>query len=250
MDIKNNKPENQNESTTVTPRQALIYAALVGWKGDEPSPWFCPVAIDDILAWAKSHFQGTKESLITAFKELETEGLFFEIHKGVFDPPCYFCSYKTHFLNEISDGKANIDYWDGVSEDYDEKYGLKTWRTMGLCAGQGSQGPSDAPWGPCLGYSCCWFEEGDKKCNHELLFSPNKTVICDGCGKETLRENLKNFSSGLVCDDGYIFCQPKVCPDCTNSLSALKRLCKIWSGNIDEKRSREEFKKKQVEDHE
>ena len=129
MDIKNNKPENQNESTTVTPRQALIYAALVGWKGDEPSPWFCPVAIDDILAWAKSHFQGTKESLITAFKELETEGLFFEIHKGVFDPPCYFCSYKTHFLNEISDGKANIDYWSGVSEDYDEEYGLKTWRT-------------------------------------------------------------------------------------------------------------------------
>ena len=101
MDITNNTAENQGEPATVTHRQALIYAALVGWHGDEPCPWICPISIEDILAWAKSHFHGTMDSLIPAFKELEVEGLFFEIHKGLFDPACYFCSYKTDFLKEI-----------------------------------------------------------------------------------------------------------------------------------------------------
>ena len=56
------------------------------------------------------------------------------------------------------------------SEDYDEQYD-KTWRKMGLCAGQGSQGPSDAPWGPCLGSSCFWFEDNKEYCNHGLTFN-------------------------------------------------------------------------------
>jgi hypothetical protein len=169
MALTNNSAENRDEPAIVTPRQALIYAALVGWHGDEPCPWISPISIEDILAWAKSHFHGTIDSLIPSFKELEVEGLFFEIHKGLFDPACYFCSYKTDFLIEIPDGEDYTDYWDGFSEDYDEQYGFKTWRTLGLCAGQGSQGPSDTPWGPCLGSSCCWFEDNGE-CNHGLKF--------------------------------------------------------------------------------
>ena len=44
MDITNNKNENQSKPAAVTPRQALIYAALVGWHGDEPCPWISPIS--------------------------------------------------------------------------------------------------------------------------------------------------------------------------------------------------------------
>ena len=167
MSITNNKTENKDERTEVPSRQALIYAALVGWRCDEPCPWISPISIEDILAWAKSHFHGTMDSLIPAFKELEVEGLFFEIHKGFFNPACYFCSYKTDFLKGISDGEEHIDYWNDFSMDYDESHGMKGWRKQGICAGQGSLGPSD--WGPCLGSSCCWFEDSSK-CKHDLKF--------------------------------------------------------------------------------
>jgi len=174
MDIENNKTKDQEELPAVTPRQALIYAALVGWNGDEPSPWISPISIEDIFAWANSHLHGTVDSLIPAFEKLEAEGLFFEIHKGLFDPSCYFCSYRTDFLKEIPDGEDYTDCWGGFSEDYDERYGFKTWRALGLCAGQGSQGPSDASWGPCLGSSCCWFKDSSE-CNHGLEFKIKKS---------------------------------------------------------------------------
>jgi hypothetical protein len=168
------KSEGQNsepQSESITPRQALIYAALTGWKGDEPNPWFCPVAINDLLAWAGSYHPEPVDSLPRAFEELVLEGLFFEICRGLFDPPCYYCSFDSRFLEELPDGPEYVDYWRSLVDDYDEEYGRSTWRSLGLCAGQGSQGPSDSPWGPCLGASCCWFVDGDERCNHDLRFA-------------------------------------------------------------------------------
>lgn len=173
MAADNNKSKGRNESAMVTPRQALIYAAAEGWKGDGPSPWISPVANNDILAWAESHLSSSTynhQILLSAFEKLIQEGLFFEIHKGLYNPPCLYCSFDTNFLKEIPDGEKYADFWNDCVQRYDEEYGSKTWRRLGLCAGQGSQGPSDAPWGPCLGSSCCWFEDNKEYCNHELRF--------------------------------------------------------------------------------
>lgn len=169
--MKSHDKNCEAQSEQITPRQALIYAALTGWKGDEPNPWFCPVAINDLLAWAGSHRPDSVGSLPQAFEELVREGLFFEIHRGLFDPPCYYCSFQSRFLEELPDGQEHVDYWEGLVDDYDDRYGLKTWRRLGLCAGQGSEGPSGSPWGPCLGASCCWFVDGDERCHHDLHFA-------------------------------------------------------------------------------
>ena len=243
----NNKSESQNESIMNTPRQALIHAAVEGWKGDGQCSWISPTTATDICAWAESHLVGSAQNqgLLQAFEELVLEGLFFEIHHGLFDPSCYYCSFNSVFLEEIPNGSQYVDFWNDLVLRYDEEHGLSTWRHLGLCAGQGSQGPSDAPWGPCLGTSCCWFGDGSERCNHGLKFSMNQIVVCDGCGKEVIRENLEKFTSGLMSSDGYVFCHPKVCGNCTNSRSALIRLCKKWMGMADEKRSLEEFERSQ-----
>lgn len=34
----------------ITPRQALIYAALCGWKGDEPCSWISPIEKESLIA--------------------------------------------------------------------------------------------------------------------------------------------------------------------------------------------------------
>ena len=173
MATDNNKSKGRNESAMVTPRQALIYAAAEGWKGDGPSPWISPVANDDILAWAESHLSSSthnRQVLLSAFEKLIQERLFFEIHKGLFNSPSFYCSFDANFLKEIPDGEEYADFWNDCVQRYDEEYGFKTWRILGLCAGQGSQGPSDAPWGPCLGSSCGWFEDNKEHCNHGLRF--------------------------------------------------------------------------------
>jgi hypothetical protein len=227
----------------MTPRQAFIYAALGGWKGDEPNPWICPMEFNDIGAWAKSYLPMSTDLLPEAFEELTQEGLFFEIHHGLFDPPCYYCSFDSDFLREIADGPEHVDFWKDLTDRYDQEHGLKTWRRLGLCAGQGSQGPSDAPWGPCLGASCCWFMDGTERCNHDLRFAKGLKVPCAGCGQEVVREELHKFASGIWLRDSSFARQPLVCRNCISSHDALLRLSRQYS-SVDKKRTLQEFERK------
>lgn len=210
----------------VTPRQALVYAALCGWYGDDPGPWISPVAVDDILAWAKSHYRGPVEDLAPVFEDLVTEGLFFEVCHGLFDPPCYYCKFDSRFLHGLPDGSEHTLAWDSYVDDYDDEHGSKTWKRLGLCAGQGSQGPSDAPWGPRLGASCCWFEDGSKHCRHQLAFAKGLTVVCPGCGQDTVREELKKFGFDFYSDGNISYSRLRVCKRCVHSREALVKLCK------------------------
>jgi hypothetical protein len=157
-----------------TPRQALVLAALSGWSGDSPCSWISPAAREDIIAWGGSHYGGPSSHLEVAFSALELEGLFFEVHPAVFYPAVYYCSFDPDFLQEIPDPGQYYVLWEAFVDEYDDEYGI-TWCHTGLCSGQGSQGPSDARWGPCLGSSCCWYKAGEKSCNHGLSF--NRSVL-------------------------------------------------------------------------
>jgi len=162
----------------------------------------------------------------------------------LFDPPCYYCEFDSRFLRELPDGSEHTLAWDSYVDDYDDEHGSKTWKRLGLCAGQGSQGPSDALWGPCLGASCCWFEDGSKHCNHQLTFAKGLTVVCPGCGQDTVREELKKFGSDFYSDGKISYSRPRVCKRCVHSREALVRLCKRnrW---IDWDRTLEAFEKAQ-----
>lgn len=170
-----------SQTKSITPRQALISAALCGWKGDEPSTWISPVVAEDILGWAKSYLPGPNKFLASAFENLVTEGLFFEIHHGVFDPPCYYCSFVADFLKEIPTGPDFIDFWEDIVDKYNKEYGLSIWHRLGVCAGQGSQGPSGEGWGSCLGASCCSFLDGSEHCTHDLNFVRGLKVLKKKC---------------------------------------------------------------------
>ena len=152
----------------LSPRQALLSAALSGWRGDTPCSWISPATRDTIIAWGESHYGGPTAHLERAFTALELEGLFFEVHPTTFFPPAYYCCLDSDFIEELPDVVGEHELWDGLVEEYDEEHGF-TWRRTGICAGQGSQGPSD--WGPCLGPSCVWFQEGNESCNHDLSFN-------------------------------------------------------------------------------
>lgn len=153
-----------------TPRQALVLAALSGWRGDDPCSWISPVTREDLIAWGESHYGGPSAHLELAFTALELEGLFFEVHPAIFDPAVYYCCFDPDFLQELPDASQYHELWESFSDEYDEEDGI-TWRRTGLCAGQGSQGP----WGPCLGSSCCCFWDGKESCNHGLAF--NRAVL-------------------------------------------------------------------------
>lgn len=165
----------------ITPRQAMILAALVGWAGDRPCSWQSPVDGDDLLTWGLSHYVGykkallgeRKEDLVPALRALEIEGLFFQVQHRLFQNPVYYCSYDIGFLNEIFDGAKHVSFWAHLANDNDQEYG-RTWRATGVCAGQGSQS-GDSRWGPCLGTSCSWFEAGSDHCNWSLNF--NTTLV-------------------------------------------------------------------------
>jgi hypothetical protein len=241
--MKNTCDDSESQSGSITPRQALIYAALAGWRGDEPNPWFCPVAIDDLLAWAASYRPHPIDSLSQVLDELVLEGLFFEVHRGLFSPPCYYCSYAVKFLRDIPDGLEHVEYWQGLMDRYDEEHGPDIWRRLGLCAGQGSQGPSDAPWGPCRGTACCWFVNGNERCNHSLRFAKGLKVSCVGCGQETVREELRKFASGIWLKDSEYATYPVVCGKCVNSPKALARLIEQHS-DTDKERTVQEFRRR------
>jgi len=151
-----------------TPRQALVLAALSGWRGDSPCSWISPTTREDLIAWGESHYGGPPAHLEIAFTALELEGLFFEIHPAIFYPAVYYCCFDPDFLQELPDSSQYHELWESFVDEYDDEHGL-TWRYTGLCAGQGSQGSSC--WGPCLGSSCSWFRDGNGSCNHDLIFN-------------------------------------------------------------------------------
>jgi len=152
-----------------TPRDAFLRAALVGWKGDELSAWSSPVDRETLIAWAASHYGGPQEDLVVSLDALELQGLFFAVHPSVFETPCYYCTFDPAFLDELSIGTLYKEDWGTWQHDYDASHGL-TWRSTGLCTGQGSQGPSDVPMGPCLGASCGWLLSGKDRCLWDLTY--------------------------------------------------------------------------------
>ncbi|MEI6166689.1 MAG: hypothetical protein WCS52_05800 [bacterium] len=175
-----NMPSVAANKSILSARQALICACVAEWAGDAPSMWVSPAIEADILAWAKSHSPTIKdEELTAAFQELLTEELFVLVCHPVFAQPVYYCSLDSNFLKELPDdiciGGAEFDikfigaFWEDFQERYFEEYGT-TWLLWGLCAAQGSQGPSDSPWGPCLGCSCVCFTKGEAECNFGLNF--------------------------------------------------------------------------------
>jgi hypothetical protein len=212
----------------LTARQALIKAAVGGWAGDELCSWHCPATEETIIAMAKSHAGPNTVDFPAVFQDLVDDGLFFEVHHGVFDPPVYYCSYDPDFLEEINGSPEDKSAWKAICEENDEVYGISTWRSLGLCAGQGSEGPSDARWGPCLGTSCCCFEDGSEECTHELTFTKSQRVRCPGCRQSVLRESLRPHVQGLLDEHGRNLISTEVCPQCSNDRTALTRIVRKW----------------------
>ena len=158
-------------------RRSLICAAAVGWKGDEISPWPCPQSEETLLAWAKSFGKElSQDALEWAFQELVDENLFRRVLYPVFTIPVFYCSFETSFLDELS-ARETLDalkttkeemraFWNELVDRY-MAFG-PAWVYWGLCHGQGSEGPSDSPYGPCLGPSCSSCRRSRGKCNWEL----------------------------------------------------------------------------------
>ncbi len=159
-------------------RQALVCAALTGWRGDDPNAWQCPMPERDILAWAGSYL-GNEEGLVAAHADLVSEGLFHQVLYPIFRVPVYYCSYDERFLEELP---TNIEAWikgasipqlkefwnDEFAKNSDEF--AEAWIYWGLCTGQGSQSSSSRT-GPCLGPGCSWFIDGKAHCNWNLDFA-------------------------------------------------------------------------------
>ena len=158
---------------TTNPRQALIMAALCGWKGDDPCGWQSPVDEGTIISWAESHCDAglDKVNFYSELSKLVSEGLFFKIHPNTFETPVYYCSYDTIFLTEIfnQDNEPDpFELWKDCPADYDRQFSVK-WRRHGVCFGGGSQSGSNPP-DVCKGIKCDWYEDGKPACNWELKF--------------------------------------------------------------------------------
>jgi len=156
----------------------LVLAALgLYWEVEEefhgPYEWNHPMikkAIVDMASFFDS--SGQKKDFELAFDVLVEQGLFFEVHPGVFAEACYYCEYDPDFLREIPGFEQYVPEWSALQEALDKKFELRTWRATGLCWGGGSQGPSELPLYICVGSSCCRFRDGDPVCQHELPFNP------------------------------------------------------------------------------
>jgi hypothetical protein len=153
-----------------TARQALIAAALYGWAGDPSGAWTSPVEWITLLDWAASYYDGPEEDLEAPLRDLTAEGLFFEVHPGVFAEPCYFCTYEKKFLNELPGGSQYAAEW-ARGRKYNDRH-WPGWRSAGACFGlAGPHGPSSP--GPCLGTSCgCFAHPEGGKCVEGLTFNP------------------------------------------------------------------------------
>ena len=157
----------------------LILVALgLDWEEDEdefhgPYEWNSPMQKKSIVGMASRFYSpGPTEDLELAFDVLVEQGLFFQVHPGVFADACYYCEYDADFLREIPGFERYAPQWQAFQEKLDRKFDLRTWRTTGLCWGGGSQGTSELPLSICVGSSCCRFREGDSVCQHELAFNP------------------------------------------------------------------------------
>ena len=182
----------KTNASSLTPRQALIAAAVTGYKGEGPSSWPSPVPRSVIIDYARSYSPELSDAEFQeAFDQLTSEKCWtaIEYHR-VFAEPYYYCHYWSEFLKELPDPLSDFmdpgmegsvtksslrDLWDYLFEKFSDESGA-AWLYWGLCAGQGSEGPSDSPWGPCLGPSCCWHKEGEPSCHWQLEFSRSSNV--------------------------------------------------------------------------
>lgn len=105
----------------MTARQGLIYAALVGWCGDDPSDWQSPVDRESLVAWGRSHCGNPEPEIEIALDKLIAEGLFkeaqilFEYYPDADEEgPGLDCTYDSAFLSEIPDGEQHREFWDSL----------------------------------------------------------------------------------------------------------------------------------------
>ena len=162
-------------------RAALIRGALYGWKGSKPCAWLSPYDVETIICWAGSYCSAETEDreLLKAFEELESEGLFFEVHAGLFKSPTYYCSFEPRFLQELAVGSGTLDLWKKWGSDFDRAYSAK-WRRFGLCAGQGEYRPQSRSFGICLGKACDWYLRGEPTCDRGREFAERR-LLASGC---------------------------------------------------------------------
>lgn len=174
-----------NSTIDLTPRQALISAAVTGRKGDGPSSWHCPLDKKTILEMAASYSPAVSVGdFDRTFTELVSEGLCHMVLYPVFEQPQFYCGYWSDFLKELPEPLADyispsVDnvpvtkpsvavLWDHLFEKFSAECGIG-WMYWGLCLGQGSEGGTHKM-GPCLGPSCYWFQRGSDACHHGLRF--------------------------------------------------------------------------------
>ena len=175
----------------LTARQALIAAALTGWKGDGPIRWYSPVHKEDIVGWGQSYaphipISGFDED----FEKLTTEGCWNSVEYPIFAEEAYYCQYQSQFIQELPDpvnayiaanpnepiSKSGLtEFWEDLFDFFSEESGA-AWIYWGVCPGQGSQ-YSGAPEGACLGPSCCWFKDGKLECNWGLRFKHRVGIV-------------------------------------------------------------------------
>ncbi len=181
-------------------RHAVICAAVSGWHTDSPCSWLSPTSAQTVVEWAHSYPTDASTAVLAeAFVNLARDGLFYRVLYPVFREPQYICSYEGSFLNElpadigdyISDASPGSmrSLWEDVREEHNASHGI-AWHWWGLCAAQGSQGPSGSPIGPCLGPSCCWFQDGSSGCNWQIEFAdvprdgwPDMSFLSCGTGR-------------------------------------------------------------------
>jgi hypothetical protein len=132
-----------------------------------------PVTLPVFLVWGGSHYEGPREDLEAAFRGLLAQGLFFEVHPGVFAEPVYCCGYDQDFLAELPEDaperREGEKFWPRWNRYHVEH--TAGWQSAGLCMGQGSQSGGSERFGVCLGTSCCSFDGGEA-CTWELEFNP------------------------------------------------------------------------------
>lgn len=152
-------------------RAALIRGAVYGWKSSKPCQWLSPYDLPTIICWAASYCAPEIEDrqLMRAFRDLEREGLFFEIHPGLFNAPTFYCSFEPAFLREIEASRV-FGLWQKWTSDFDRTFAGK-WRRYGLCAGQGYYRPRSSSFGICLGKSCDWYVRGARTCDRGREFA-------------------------------------------------------------------------------
>lgn len=213
----------------LNPRQALIRAALVTCRESPGGIWPSPLPACEILQSAETAAGRAYGDLMPAFRTLLQEGLYLEVHHGLFDAPVFYCSYDNRLLCELPVGDAITAGWNGLAAAMDDRFGPATWRKLGLCAGQGRV---DGWLGPCLGAACPQIREGSERCLRGLAFAEGLIVACPGCGQDTVREELVSFVSPIHLQNEKTTYRPSVCEQCVDSQDALTRICRQEHGHV------------------